>query len=79
MRMKMATMKMIAAAARGCSTGVKILVANAKLRDAMLKSPTIEGCRHALSAENYITLEESGYRLIAEGAAGFDEVEKTIA
>jgi hypothetical protein len=29
MRMKMATMKMIAAAARGCSTGVKILAANA--------------------------------------------------
>ncbi|MGD0540641.1 MAG: ATPase, T2SS/T4P/T4SS family [Tepidisphaeraceae bacterium] len=57
----------------------EILVATAKLRDALLKTPTIEGCRHALSAENYITLEDSGYRLIAEGAAGFDEVEKTIA
>jgi general secretion pathway protein E len=57
----------------------EILVATPKLRDAMLKTPTIEGCRHALSAENYITLEDSGYRLIAEGAAGFDEVEKTIA
>ena len=57
----------------------EILVATAKLRDAMLKSPTIEGCRSALSPENYITLEDSGYRLIAEGAAGFDEVEKTIA
>lgn len=57
----------------------EILVATPKLRDAMLKSPTIEGCRSALSPENYITLEESGYRLIAEGAAGFDEVEKTIA
>jgi general secretion pathway protein E len=57
----------------------EILVATPKLRDAMLKTPTIEGCRSALTAENYITLEESGYRLIAEGAAGFDEVEKTIA
>ncbi len=57
----------------------EILVATPKLRDAMLKSPTIEGCRSALSPDNYITLEESGYRLIAEGAAGFDEVEKTIA
>jgi general secretion pathway protein E len=57
----------------------EILVATPKLRDAMLKTPTIEGCRTALSAENYITLEDSGYRLIAEGAAGFDEVEKTIA
>jgi general secretion pathway protein E len=57
----------------------EILVATPKLRDALLKTPTIEGCRGALSAENYITLEDSGYRLIAEGAAGFDEVEKTIA
>jgi general secretion pathway protein E len=57
----------------------EILVATPKLRDAILKNPTIEGCRGALAADNYITLEQSGYRLIAEGAAGFDEVEKTIA
>jgi general secretion pathway protein E len=57
----------------------EILVATPKLRDAILKNPTIEGCRSALTPEGFISLRESGYRLIAEGAAGFDEVEKTIA
>jgi len=57
----------------------EILVATPKLRDALLKNPTIEGCRSALTPEGYIAMEDSGYRLIAEGAAGFDEVEKTIA
>jgi general secretion pathway protein E len=57
----------------------EILVATPKLRDALLKNPTIEGCRGALTPEGYIGMEESGYRLIAEGVAGFDEVEKTIA
>jgi general secretion pathway protein E len=57
----------------------EILVATPKLRDTMLKSPTIEACMAALTPEGYISLRESGYRLIAEGAAGFEEVEKTIA
>ncbi len=57
----------------------EILVATPKLRDAILKNPTIEGCRAALTPEGYIGMEDSGYRLVAEGAAGFDEVEKTIA
>jgi general secretion pathway protein E len=57
----------------------EILVATPKLRDTILKSPTIEACQKALTPEGYISLQESGYRLIAEGAAGIDEVEKTIA
>jgi len=55
------------------------LVATAKLRDTILKNPSLEACQKALTAEGYISLQESGYRLVAEGAAGFDEVEKTIA
>jgi general secretion pathway protein E len=55
------------------------LVATAKLRDIILKNPSLEACQKALTPEGYISLQESGYRLIAEGAAGFDEVEKTIA
>jgi len=57
----------------------EVMVATPKLRDAILKTPTIEGCKAALTPEGYISMEESGYRLIAEGVAGFDEVEKTIA
>jgi type II secretory ATPase GspE/PulE/Tfp pilus assembly ATPase PilB-like protein len=57
----------------------EILVATPKRRDAILKNPTIEGCKAALTPEGFMSLRESGYRLIAEGAAGFDEVEKTIA
>jgi general secretion pathway protein E len=57
----------------------EVLVATPALRDALLKTPTIEGCRGALSAENYITLQQNGYRLVADGVACFEEVEKTIA
>jgi general secretion pathway protein E len=57
----------------------EILVATPKLRDALLKNPTIEGCRGALTPEGYISMDDSGFRIVAEGAAGFDEVEKTIA
>ena len=57
----------------------EILVATPKLRDALLKNPTIEGCQGALTPEGFISMRESGYRLIAEGAACFEEVEKTIA
>ena len=45
----------------------------------VLKNPSLDACQKALTPEGYISLQESGYRLIAEGAAGFDEVEKTIA
>ena len=57
----------------------EVLVATPKLRDTILKNPSLEACQKALTPEGYISLQESGYRLIAEGAAGFDEVEKTIA
>jgi general secretion pathway protein E len=57
----------------------EVLVATPKLRDTILKNPSLEACQKALTSEGYISLQESGYRLIAEGAAGFDEVEKTIA
>jgi general secretion pathway protein E len=57
----------------------EVLVATPKLRDTILKNPSLEACQNALTPEGYISLQESGYRLIAEGAAGFDEVERTIA
>ncbi|MGD0390899.1 MAG: GspE/PulE family protein, partial [Tepidisphaeraceae bacterium] len=57
----------------------EVLVATPKLRDTILKNPSLEGCQKALTPEGYISLQDSGYRLIAEGAAGFDEVEKAIA
>ena len=57
----------------------EVLVATPKLRDTILKNPSLEACQKALTPEGYVSLQESGYRLIAEGAAGFDEVEKAIA
>jgi general secretion pathway protein E len=57
----------------------EILVATAKLRDTLLRSPTIEACQAALTPDGFISMRESGYRIIAEGAACFDEVERTIA
>jgi type II secretory ATPase GspE/PulE/Tfp pilus assembly ATPase PilB-like protein len=57
----------------------EVLLANEKLRDSLLKNPTIEGCKQGLTPENYLPMAENGYRLVAEGACCMDEIEKTIA
>jgi general secretion pathway protein E len=57
----------------------ELLVANAALREVILRNPNVEDCRKALDPNSYITLAQSGYRLVAEGLANFEELEKTIA
>jgi general secretion pathway protein E len=57
----------------------EVLVATPALREVILRNPTVEECRKALDPNAYITLAESGYRLVAEGVAAFDELERSIA
>jgi general secretion pathway protein E len=57
----------------------ELLVTNSALRDVILRNPTVEDCRKTLDSDSYITLAESGYQLVAEGVAAFEEVERTIA
>jgi general secretion pathway protein E len=57
----------------------EVLVATDKLRDALLKNPTIEGCKQGLTPENFLPMAENAYRLVAEGACCMDEIEKSIA
>jgi type II secretory ATPase GspE/PulE/Tfp pilus assembly ATPase PilB-like protein len=57
----------------------EVLNTTAEVRDVILKTPTIQECRKAIDPKAYMTLAESGYRLVAEGVASLDEIEKTIA
>jgi type II secretory ATPase GspE/PulE/Tfp pilus assembly ATPase PilB-like protein len=57
----------------------EIMLTNTQLKEAILRRPTPEECRKCLDPESYITLAESGYRLVAEGVAAIEEVERTIA
>jgi type II secretory ATPase GspE/PulE/Tfp pilus assembly ATPase PilB-like protein len=57
----------------------ELVVVTPALRETILKNPSVQECRKTLDPANYITLAESGYRLIADGLADFDEVEKAIA
>ncbi len=57
----------------------EVVVASPELREVLLRNPNLEDCRKAVDAESYITLAHSGYRLVAEGIAAFEELEKSIA
>ncbi|MGA3066437.1 MAG: ATPase, T2SS/T4P/T4SS family [Tepidisphaeraceae bacterium] len=57
----------------------EVLVATPALREVILRNPTVEECRKALDPESFISMADSGYRLVAEGVAAFDELEKSIA
>ncbi len=57
----------------------EILNTTPALREVIVRSPQQQECLKVLNNENYITLAENGYRLIAEGVASWDETERTIA
>ncbi len=57
----------------------ELLSTTPALREVILKNPTVMDIQKALDPENYIRIQESGYRLVAEGAASFEEIEKVIA
>ncbi|MDP9173565.1 MAG: Flp pilus assembly complex ATPase component TadA [Planctomycetota bacterium] len=57
----------------------EVLSTTSSVRDIILKTPTIQECRKAIDPRGYMTLAESGYRLVADGVASLEEIEKTIA
>jgi general secretion pathway protein E len=56
----------------------EVVVNTPALREVMLKSPTMQECQRVLDRNSYITLAQSGYRLVAEGVTDFDELERSI-
>ena len=57
----------------------EVLAATTALRDTIVKNPQQQDCLKAMTPENFISMSSSGYRLVVEGAACIEEVEKTIA
>jgi general secretion pathway protein E len=57
----------------------EVLAATTALRDTIVKNPQQQDCLKAMTPENFISMASSGYRLVVEGAACIEEVEKTIA
>jgi general secretion pathway protein E len=56
----------------------EVVVNTPALREVMLKSPTMQECQRVLDRHSYITLAQSGYRLVAAGVTDFDELERSI-
>ena len=57
----------------------ELLTTTPALREVILKNPTTQDIQRSLDQENYVRLQESGYRLVAEGVADLDEVERAIS
>jgi general secretion pathway protein E len=57
----------------------EVLAATPALRDTIQKNPQQHECLKAMTPDNFISMQSSGYRLVAEGVACIEEVEKTIA
>ncbi len=56
----------------------ELLTVNDALRDVILNTPTIAAIREALKRTIFTSLEEMGWRLIAEGTASVEEVERIV-
>jgi general secretion pathway protein E len=56
----------------------EMLRANDDLRDAITRSPSAGEIRKALEGVAYTRLIEAGHRLVADGVAALDEVEKAV-
>jgi len=57
----------------------ELLRTNDKLKELIPKTPTITDIQKAMEGTKFETLMQSGYRLVAEGSAAFDEIEKAVA
>jgi len=56
----------------------ELLTVNDALRDVILNKPTITDIREALKRTVFSSLEEMGWRLIAEGTTSTDEVQRIV-
>ena len=56
----------------------ELLTTNDQLRDLILKTPTISEIQTAPGTTGFQRLHQSGYQLVAEGTAPFDEIDRAI-
>lgn len=71
----------------GCATCIKtgyrgrralfeLLDFNDELRDVVLRNPSIQGMRKIIDQGLFTTLQQFGYRMVAEGSTSMDEVDR---
>ncbi len=56
----------------------ELLRSNDALREAIVKSPTMQDIEKALVNTRFEKLQQTGYQLVAEGVVAFDEIEKAV-
>ena len=56
----------------------ELLETNDRLKDVMLKKPTLLGLKAAVKGPGFVTLRADGYRLIAQGVTTSSEVDRVI-
>ena len=49
-----------------------------ELRDVVLKSPTMQDIALSLKGRKFESLQQSGFKLVAEGAVAFGEIDRTV-
>jgi type II secretory ATPase GspE/PulE/Tfp pilus assembly ATPase PilB-like protein len=57
----------------------ELLEVDDKMRDQILKSPTIQGIRGIAEQGHFTSLENFGYTLVAQGITSFDEISKVAS
>ncbi|MSR33802.1 MAG: FHA domain-containing protein [Phycisphaerales bacterium] len=61
---------------RGRRALLELLEFSDGVRDVVLKRPTISDLRNVLQQGHYITLQQFGFQLVAQGVTSFEEVER---
>ena len=56
----------------------EMLHVNEEIRDCILKTPTLQDLRKALRNTVFVSLAETGYKLVMEGVTSFDEIERVV-
>jgi type II secretory ATPase GspE/PulE/Tfp pilus assembly ATPase PilB-like protein len=56
----------------------EMLRTNDELRDVILKSPSMQDIARALATRKFMSLQQSGYQLVADGVVAFGEIERTV-
>jgi type II secretory ATPase GspE/PulE/Tfp pilus assembly ATPase PilB-like protein len=56
----------------------EMLIITDDLRDALIKSPTMDHIRKSIKANNFISLRDAGYRMVLDGTTSMEEVERVV-
>ena len=56
----------------------ELLNINETIRDVVMRNPNLPDIQRALAESNFVSLQQSGYNLVAEGITSFSEVDRAV-